>query len=190
MQVEVLITANTAGDLAYLPRLYTALRELKTNCTGKVLLVDTGRAWSAQEWVCQATENRAPYLVMDAMGYDFIFADGLTPEAQERLRGQVLAVLAAAEAAYRFENRGLLLVSDPALSEPQLEGDRLRLPLPPKTVIGEVSLDLGIDSAWTITAVAWHHVPAATLPDPTIAGTVDFVISEARYYQKKRSTPS
>jgi hypothetical protein len=40
---------------------------------------------------------------------------------------------------------------------------------------------------WALTAHEIHDLPRRTLPDPTIAASVDFVVSEARYAQKRQS---
>jgi hypothetical protein len=39
---------------------------------------------------------------------------------------------------------------------------------------------------WTLTGQEIHELPRRILPDPTIAASVDFVLSEARYAQKRQ----
>ena len=176
---QLLITAHHHGDFAYLPRLFTHIRQLKRSIEGKVFLIDTGVAWSADSWVCEATENRAPYIVMDAMGYNFAFADGLNAENFGRLRMQVQVQLIPVGAMLQltFEDQLLQIAVNPALSEPALVGNLLNLDRPAQGTIRHM-----IVSQNTLQKNDLHEVNRKGLPDPTIAATVEFVEGEARYY--------
>jgi hypothetical protein len=54
------------------------------------------------------------------------------------------------------------------------------------TQVGAAQLAKVIDS-WTLIGQEIHALPRRILPDPTIAGSVEFVLSEARYAQKRKS---
>lgn len=180
---QLLITAQHRGDFAYLPRLFSQIKQLKRSLEGKVFLIDTGLAWSAESWVCVATENRAPYLVMDAMGYNFAFADGLVTESLIRLRMMVQVELLPVGSMIRltFEDQLLEIAVNPALEEPTLAGQRLTLNHPARGTIRHMIISqntLQQDHVITVN----RKLP----PDPTIAGTVEFVEGEARYYLNNR----
>jgi hypothetical protein len=57
--------------------------------------------------------------------------------------------------------------------------------MPTRGLILHMTLD-----AQTITQQTVLRLTDAHLPDPTIAGAVEFIVSEARYYQKKREHES
>lgn len=185
MQLDVFVTANIQGELDMLPRLYTALRGMKESAPGKVLLMDTGRAWAADSWVCKATENRAPYIALDAMGFDAAFADGLSPTAFDKASAQVQMQLIVPGAQFYFalDAVGLNFMPDESASQASMQSSQVRLPMPSQGTIHHLSLDV---SGQTIAQQKTIPIPDAILPDPTIAGAVDFIVSEARYYQKKR----
>jgi hypothetical protein len=176
-----IITANSGGDMAYFPRLHTALRNLRSEIP--TLLIDTGRAWNDQIWLCQATENRAPYLVLDAIGYQAAFADGLDSSAREKLQPQLQTQLIEGETGQvaEFQIRRDANVQTPAFSV-----DVLVLPLPPHgTILSFLATESGLQE------ITFREVNSTVLPDSTIAGIVEFIEGEAAYYQKKKSdTPT
>lgn len=208
--LSILYTGNLRGDLDRLPRLYTFLRQLRAQsqrfeddadvsvCAAqpparRLLLVDVGNSCSVDVWHCALTGGRSTVLVLDAMGYDAVGVSGaLAPGAREKLADVLqltlvdadgrydlpdLRVTAAPEAGYD----GVQLVLQ-ARDDAALEG---RLLYPARLQPGEVGV-LHL-SAGTPRLSAHHRfmLPAATAPDPTIAGTVDFVLAEARYLQKR-----
>jgi hypothetical protein len=181
---HLLITAHAEGDLPYLARLFTYLKHISGDLEGAVKCIDTGAAWSDAAWICQATENRAPYVILDAMAYYLLFVDGLSDPALDRIAGHVVAQLATPRAFVPLELDGglLWLQRHPELSEARRETDELHLPLPPKGEIYRVTLDPLI---LTILDTGRYHLPPETLPDPTITGTIEFVQGEARFYQKR-----
>jgi hypothetical protein len=185
MQIDVLVTANIQGNLDSLPRLYTALRRIKDSAPGTVLLMDVGRAWSANSWICQMTENRAPYIALDAMGYDAAFVDGLSPTEFDKVNAQVQTQLVVSGVQFNFvlDAVGLSFVPDESASEATMQSARVRLPMPSQGTIHHLRLDV---IGQTIAQQHTIPIDATILPDPTIAGAVDFIVSEARYYQKKR----
>jgi hypothetical protein len=67
-----------------------------------------------------------------------------------------------------------------------LEGDRLSLArLDSAQKVGAARL-AQVVGRWVLTSHEIHDLPRRALPDPTIAASVDFVISEARYAQKRQ----
>lgn len=176
--LHLLVTANSAGDLDYFPRLYRVLRDLRARLGGVIWLIDTGGAWSSDVWLCAATENRAAYLILDAMGYTLAFADGLTLANFDKLSGQVLMRLQPADQIASMTYAEMLLYLG-------LGGDTelLNLPQPPKGTIQQLDID---PLSGEVVGQKSHDVPADTLPDATIAATLEFISSEARYYQKQQ----
>lgn len=173
--MRLLVTANLAGDLRFLPRCYSAIKTLKPT-----VLVDTGRACAEDQWVCAATENRAPYVVMDAMGYHLAFADDLSSESHAKLQATIQTQVVPADRIATLSDGLRVQVTDdetPTFSESGI----LHLPRPPKTHLLVIDLN-----AVTIIQTSVTIVTAA--PEATIAATVEFVESEARYYQNKRGT--
>lgn len=179
--LHLLVTANSAGDLDYFPRLYRALRDLRGRLGGAVWLIDTGGAWSADEWLCVATENRAAYLILDAMGYTLAFADGLTVANFEKLSGQVLMQLQPADQIAQMTHAEKVLYL--GLGG---ETELLNLPQPPKGRIQQLDID---PLSGALIGQTAHDMPLETLPDATIAATLEFISSEARYYQKQQQKP-
>lgn len=185
--LTLLVTANHQGDLDYLPRLYTRLLKLRSDLEGEVFLIDAGHAWSENSGICNATENRAPYIVLDAMGYHFAFADGLSEERRVKLSDtvQVELVPDQSEALLNLHDHSLKILADQTLTEPEIRDTILRLDLPSYGMIRLV--ELAIEQEGTdLLQSDLVPVSGRILPDPTITATVEFVESEARYYQKKK----
>ena len=209
-QLSILYTYNLRGDLDRLPRLHTFLRTLRaqvqrfeddaavdvcalTPPVRQVLLVDIGSSCSADVWHCAVTGGRSTVIVLDAMGYDAVHVSGArAPGARERLTDAVQLALVDAgggltlpelcvTAAPLADKHSLQLVLQPR-DEAVLAGNLLY----PARIAGDEVGVLHIASG-TPRLSAFHRftLPASTPPDPTIAGTVDFVLSEARYLQKK-----
>lgn len=179
--MHLLITANIGGDLAYMPRLFTVMKHLKQSLATKVFLIDAGRACSEESWVCVATENRAPFIVMDGMAYNIAFADGLTPQRRDFLQEQMFTRLIFETGEVTYEDITLTIQRKFDLTEPVLENHLLKLPLPPKGIIQHLEINQN-----SIHQNELIEVPLTILPDPTITATVEFVMGEARYYLKKQ----
>lgn len=211
--LSILYTGHLRGDLELLPRLFTFLRQLRTQAqrfedeadvdvcalqppVRRVLLVDTGDSCSAEVWHCLVTGGRSTIMVLDAMGYDAVQVSGaLAPEARAKLADAVQLALVDADgrlplpdllvtAAPEPDETRLQLVLQPR-ADAVLDGKRL---YPARLAAGEVGI---LHVAAGPPKLSAHHrfmLPAATPPDPTIAGTVDFVLSEARYLQKRRGS--
>lgn len=175
--INLLITAHAEGDLAYLPRLFTVLKQVRTDS----FCIDTGRAWSAESWECAVTGNRAPYIVFDAMAYHTVFADGLDASTRDLLQAQMLTQLVVEQGQLMTSVQPLTFRRDIHLQHPIFKDHVLYLPLPPKGIIQQITI---LDE--TIQQIKTIDIPSSALPDPTIAATVEFVVGEARYYLKKQ----
>ncbi|MEW6578797.1 MAG: hypothetical protein AB1435_06335, partial [Chloroflexota bacterium] len=68
--VTFLATAHLSGELRLLPRLFTLIHRERRSAQGPVVLLDLGDTCAVEAWVCRATLGRAPFLVLDSMGYD------------------------------------------------------------------------------------------------------------------------
>lgn len=209
--ISILYTTNLRGDLDRLPRLYTFLRQLRAQVqrfedeadvdvcalqppVRRVLLVDAGNSCSVDVWHCAVTGGRSTVIVLDAMGYDAVQVSGaLAPGAREKLAEAVQLTLVDADGSLTLPD---LLVT----AAPQPDTTTLQLVLQPRP---DAVLDgrllypaqLAPDEVGVLHLAAGaprlsaHHrftMPAGTAPDPTIAGAVDFVLGEARYFQKRQ----
>jgi|GEM_PF-4796365 len=190
MDITLFITAHSACDTDYLPRLYRIIQEAKSGLETPYFMIDTGQAWSADGWLSLATEHRAGYFIMDAMGYNAAFADGLGDDGWQRAQPHMQLKLIPPDATailtyqqqYRFRVR-----RDVTLMEVIIDDGVLVLPMPPKGTLALVQITL---DSMTIQQKSVMMVTELTLPHPTIVGAIEFVESEARYYQKKRGDTS
>jgi hypothetical protein len=211
LNLLILYTANIRGDLDRLPRLHTFIRQLKAQpveeeaevmlCAvepvpARTLLLDLGGSCDPAVWHCAATGGRSSLIVLDAMGYDAAHVV-LSPESRARLSANLLR-LALVDADHPWTNGDLLLSAggNPArqvdcrlriLLAPadatQLNGDSLHLV---DVEAGQVGLaQVQMDAPIRLIAQAVFDLPAFMPADPTISATVDFVLSEARYFQRK-----
>jgi len=205
--LTLLYTANLAGQLALLPRLFTLIRQVRAAANGPLALIDLGGSCASDSWECAATEGRAALVVFDTMGYAaarLTEAESrqLSCAAAARLRASIGMPICAVEhpslpasVAWDVQGRRVGLAAGPAcLPEADLivragescclnARDRvLWLRPPPGGVL-----------AWTEVAFAGERPAAATFsqqsvpdrlrPDATIAAAVTLVRDEARRYQ-------
>lgn len=210
----VLYTANIRGDLDLLPRLYTFIRHVKAQpfedesevmlcpvqpIPVKTVLLDLGNSCVPGAWHCAATGGRSTLMVLDAMGYQAVNIAGvLTDEARERLKTNVMTA-ALIDNTTVWHNGDVLvttgkgdssnhphkihIVCTPA-DPTRLEGRTLFLA---GVFAGQVGI-ARLDIAGGVKLLSHEIVmlPPTTLPDATIAATVDFVADEARYFQRRR----
>ncbi len=96
--LTLLCTAQLAGRLDALPRLFTLIRRVRAGLEGPVALLDLGGACDPAAWENAATEGRAALVVLEAMGYDVACLTGadcatLSEAAARRLlEGLAMAV--------------------------------------------------------------------------------------------------
>lgn len=198
--VTLLYTANLKGELTLLPRLFTLIQRERRVSGGLVLLLDLGDTCSLESWVCRATQGRAPFLVLDGMGYDAALIGGpekvpIPPSSLRKLAGSLLMDVVVWNRARALTRRGITLTIAPGDAPlpdggPAIRVDRSTEALPgihePGVTLGDVAHGVlaRVDLAWP----EWTAQSARTLavspevsPDPTVAALVEFVESEARH---------
>jgi hypothetical protein len=191
----LLYTASLSGQIELLPRLYTFLRALRSEFQ-PALAIDLGSACTPDVWHCADTDGRSMLIVLDGMGYTAVNASALATDDQERVRGQSVMALVDAEHPHVEHDflfaltptRGdghLCVVMKPATAT-SLEGDVLRLQAVSGAEIGVARVTMTTDGISLLSAET-RLLPTGTAPDATIAGVVDFVLAEARYYGKRKS---
>jgi hypothetical protein len=212
LKLLVVYTCNLRGDEAtlihVLPRLHTLIRSLRSGQGGGVpwnapatdtrfLRLDLGNSCAPDVWPCDVTGGRSTLIVLDAMGYQAANASHLAGEPREaedqpaangaggrraRLAGQrycrrVGATCQVALAKTRNAHHPHASGRHPP------EGDRLYLAVER----GQPGVaQAGLGETATLDERAVLDLPPGTLPDPTIAAAVEFVLGEARYYQGNR----
>lgn len=201
MQLTILYTANLRGDLDLLPRLFTWLRRLKQASGGRVLLLDAGNACADDAWHCTATGGRSTLLVLDAMGYQAANVTGfLTAAGRQKLADNVLALALVDERQAWQQDDVLVVAADDGPTQPcelcivlaigdatRLDGNTLHLASVQAGQVGMVVIGQADDKGrLALVRDEIIIMPVATLPDPTIAATVEFVLGEARYYARRK----
>jgi hypothetical protein len=214
--LSILYTHNLRGNVELLPRLHTFLRQLHKQAqrfededdvlvcqlqppARRVLFVDVGESCAPDVWHCAATGGRSMLLVLDAMGYH---AAGVALTSDDREKLSATAQLALVDDAHPYLDNGVGVAT--AASAAALQ------PRPGVTLILSPETTARLSDGWLYPArlnagqVGVAHVsfasgaaclsghdifdmPATTRPDPAISGTVDFVLGEARLYQKKQA---
>ena len=201
LRLTLLYTANIAGDLALLPRLHTFLQRLRPPELLHSLLLDLGGACSDAVWHCRETGGRSTLIVLDGMGYHAAnVAGALDREGRDQLAGQVTMGLVDTGRDWlhqapplgnrlirvtlrpRDETR-LQVIMRPAVST-RVEGNVVYLAGVGAGQVGAAVVDLGSEPA--LASARIHDLPPETPPNPSIAGTVEFVEAEARLLAKKR----
>lgn len=197
LSLTLLYTSHLGGDIRLLPRLYTFIQRLKPARRQGVLLFDLGHACADEVWHCRLTQGRSMLIALDGMGFhaaNVAGADGRQVEAQMTMglvdEGQdwfyhippirdrsIIAVVQPKAA------RARLQICLSAADETRIQGNVLYLGDVRAGQVGLVRVDL--HAAPRIIASGVHDMPSGTLPNPSLAATVEFVESEARYLQKK-----
>lgn len=167
----------------------------------RYLLVDLGGACAAEVWHCAVTGGRSTLMVLDAMGYRAANTTGYLAEDSRAKLEDNLMQLVPIDAMHAWSDDTLLITVDatgasqsrqalhldlaPALAT-DFEQGILRLAAVQSGQLGMVRVaSTNGNGQLTITGRAIFNMPPQTHPDPTIAGTVDFVISEAQFYQRQ-----
>lgn len=205
--LALLYTHNLRGELDLLPKLHTFIRELKTPYASgelgeiQVLLLDLGDTCADGIWHCDATDNRSMVIGLDAIGYDAVNIQGnVNPDSREKLVEQLALKLIDDQHPHMFKDSIGLITQGGGFVQPSSHPE-ISINLTPqdsteftedclslaRLEAGQVGVVVLSDSPYQITHSSIHRLPKDTHPDPTIAGVVDFIISEARYYQKRKS---
>ena len=203
LSISLLYTANIRGDLALLPRLFTFLQRLKPAADMNTLLLDLGESCADSAWHCRATGGRSALIVLDGMGYHAANVAGiLEPENRRKLAAQVTMGLVDVGRAWTYRAPPGRDLSIQATLEPdgpsarlqilmrpgactRVDGNVLRLQALSAGQIGQARVTL--DAPARVDFAAVHDLPPETPPNPSIAGAVEFVESEARLLRKKMS---
>ena len=186
----------------------TAINRMKQTASGPVFLIDLGDTCAVEAWVCRATEGRAPFLVLDAMGYDAAVIGG--PEqvpipipSLRKLAGSISLSLVVWNRSVKLTKRGIMVTvaAGDAETSTEIPDDQTVIHIDrrqnarPKA--GESRPKLGdvakgnlarIDMTWPDCTVlaAQHLAIAADVPaDPTIAAIIDLVEYEAEQYMQQ-----
>lgn len=193
--MHIVYTAQLAADFDLMPRVFSIVQHIRRSLSSPVLLLDLGGACSSDSSLCQWTENRAPYLILDAMGYHVARADGLTVSAILGLQPMVQVRLVDDSVVVQWQQRELTVNVGPKGQAPCVawtteSGEHLfeaepgRLTLAP--VAGAVS---HIQVSWPdLSVIEARRIPFddAIRADPTIVAAVEFVKQEARSYARKK----
>ncbi len=180
--------------------------------TPSVYLLDLGNTCAPDVWHCSATDGRSTLIALDAMGYHAAnVTNALSPESRSRLRDNLLG-MALVDGENDWQNNGITFTSGftKNLFSPRPEGEGwgrrvdFAINLTPAvfTHINANTLHLAdvsagqvgtaqvsfITGAPVLTAHSIFDVPPNSASDPTIAATVDFIRSEARFYSRNQST--
>jgi len=202
--ITILYTQNIRGAFGLLPRLSTLIRRLRRAAAGEVLLLDMGNSCADSVPLCAQTQGRAVLILLDAMTYDAAnVAAFLTAQARAKLVDNYLH-LTPVDAAHPFETASGLVYA----AKPTTAGTRtlhLSFETKPETHLipeesggfvytlhlrtlqaGQVGRAMLLMDEDEIELIEFgiHELGRQVLPDPTIAGTLDFVRAEARTYQR------
>jgi 2',3'-cyclic-nucleotide 2'-phosphodiesterase (5'-nucleotidase family) len=203
--LTLLYTANLAGDIWLLPRLFTLIQRERRMADGPVVLLDLGDTCSMESWVCRVTYGRAPFIVLDGMGYDAVFIGGpeqvpIPPASLLRLLDTIVMPVIVWNSAWQLTKHGITfaLVSGSAQAPDDERGvrvDRSRDTLPGEgdaaPILGDVTkghlarVDL-VWPDWIVQAARVIPLSDDVPPDPIITATVEFVESEARAYAQQQ----
>ena len=166
---------------------------------GRILLLDLGENCAPEVWHCQVSAG--------ARRWSFSTAWATTPRASMTRRAKpkkwaraCVLTLVDDTHPFAFENvritAGIRLESPPDLLEISLfpaesthfaDQTLFLAKLSGAQQVGAAQLAKTI-GGWSLTRHEIHDLPRKTLPDPTISAAVEFVVSEARYAQKRRSS--
>lgn len=202
LSLTLLYTANIAGDLALLPRLFTFLQQLRSDWPQPILLLDLGGTCADEVWHCRETSGRSTLIALDAMGYHAAnIAGTLDDKNRETLAEQVTMALVDAGRDWLYRVPPVVDESIRVRLSPRDDEARLQIVLSPAECtsiegnavflqgvcagqVGEAEVDL--QHAPALVAARVHAMPPDTPPNPSIAGTVEFVEQEARLLARKR----
>ncbi len=203
LSLSLRYSAGIAGDLALLPRLHTFLQRLKAAEGPGALLLDLGGSCADSVWHCRATGGRSALIVLDGMGFHAANVEGaLDAVSRARLAQQVTLALVDAGRDWSYHappvyDPGIIVALHPReraarlqialrpAASTRLDGKILSLAAVKSGQVGEAVVDLR--GAPRIVSATVHEMPTDTPPNPSIAGAVEFVEAEARYYQRQQA---
>ena len=202
-KLTILYTANIQGNIHMLPRLYTFLQTLKPIERQGTLILDLGNSCTDKVWHCKITKGRSTLIILDAMGFHAANIDDILDDMnREKVSETITMGLVNAKHAWTYhippmtdetiqatvnpidETARLQICLSPTKST-YIEDNILHLANVPTKHIGIVKVDLANHPS--ITDQNTYKLPDNTPPNPTIVASVEFVESEARYFQKQQS---
>lgn len=190
--VTLFYTNNLRGDLESLPRLNTFLKHLKGD--SRPLVVDIGGACDPQVWHCKVTGGRSMLIALDAMGFSAVNATEISEE--ERARLEALVSMALVDERYTHVDGEVLFEVTPESGDghlrvillpaesTEINGTLLTLEKLEKGQVGEVRVAV-TEHGYHIKEAKIYTLPLDTPPDPSIISVVEFIIAEARTYQRR-----
>lgn len=196
--LTVLYTGRLHGNLDLLPRLFTFLRNLRAEHAGdgKTLLLDVGESCAREVWHCAVTGGRSTLYALDGMGFHAANGRGvLLPGMREKLNALANIVVLDDDLPVTLVDDvpvtlkvlptigydGIVSVCLTPTTDWQLDGGLLQLR---GVEAGQVGVARVMGER--LVGAAIYDMPPSTPPDPTIAGIIEFVVSEARYTQKRK----
>jgi hypothetical protein len=202
--VTLLYTAHLAGEITLLPRLFTLISQERRAAAGPVILLDLGDTGAAESWICQATQGRAPFLVLDSMGYDAALIGGpeavpIPPSSLRQLLGKLIMPVIVWNRARTITKQGITVTLAPGRAPlpdqgPIIRIDRSTAALPDFGASGLTVGDVAqghlarVDMAWpewTVQSARVIELEPGTPVDPTVAAVVELVENEARFYAQQ-----
>lgn len=199
--LTVLYTQRLRGELALLPRLQTFLRRLRGEhaAGGKMLLVDLGDYCAPEVFPCALTGGRSSLIALDAMGYAAVNVDGALADEDRTKLDEAHLQMALIDAKRPHPVGDVLCAIRPMPSDSAAQLAIDMQPAVTTELANRVLRLAAVDTAQVgMTRLTWHDstakvvaqgvftLPDGTLPDAVIAGTISFILGEARYTQKRR----
>lgn len=181
--LRILYTQNLRGDLDRLPRIYTFLKTLKNE--ERTILLDLGDSCDADVWHCAATDGRSVLIGLDGMGFHAANVRGvLSAESRAKLAEQVSLSLIDDDTPQFVDESTGIMISLSSQAKTTFTDGVLHLQTLKTGQIGEAFLD---DDPLALQSASVYDVPPTSPSDPTIAGVIDFILEEARFYQQRRN---
>jgi 2',3'-cyclic-nucleotide 2'-phosphodiesterase (5'-nucleotidase family) len=203
--ITLLYTAHLEGDLRLLPRLSTLIQQERRAAAGPVFLFDLGDTCALEAWICPATQGRAPFMVLDGLGYDAVIVGGpeqvpIPPASLYRLLETIVVPVVIWNTTLELRKRETtfyLAAGSAALpaGAPGVRVDRATQTLPAP---GSSTITLGdvphgflarVDIRWPdwiVQESRWIALQDTTAPDPVTGALVDFVEEEARRFLRQQ----
>lgn len=202
LSLTILYTSNIRGNIHMLPHLYTFIQTLKPDERQGTLMLDLGNSCAEGVWHCDITHGRSTLMVLDAMGYH---AANVEKQLDSENRDKVAEVVTmglvddthewgyyippvtdeSIQATLNPSQTGRLQICLQPADSTYINGNALYLADVLAKQIGIVRVDLHespIVNDYTV-----YTLPTSTHPNPTIVASVEFVESEARYFQRKQA---
>lgn len=204
--VTVLATANLRGAVETLPQRAALILRERRAAAGLTLLLDLGDTCAPESWLCRVTQGRAPFLLLDAIGYDAAFIGGedtpLPPAAYRRLHDRIVMPLFLWHRTTELVRREQLFAFAAGRATPPPDVPAFRITRDATILASEEAgtIVLGDVPAghlrrvdirwpeWTIADARTIALETTEPPEPTISAVLDLVIEEAQFYAQQGGT--